>query len=62
MVKEYEFPIIEGNENEEAIDIKKLRDSTGIITLDPGYKIQVLVLVKLHFGWRLDFCVTGIFN
>jgi citrate synthase len=34
----YEFPIIQGSENEEAIDIKKLRDLTGIITLDPGYK------------------------
>jgi hypothetical protein len=41
--KRYEFPVVEGSENEQAIDIKKLRDLTGIITLDPGYKIQVLV-------------------
>jgi citrate synthase len=40
-----EFPVVEGSE--QAIDIKKLRDLTGIITLDPGYKIQVLVPVKL---------------
>ncbi len=36
--KKYEFPIFVGSENEEAIDIKKLRDLTGAITLDPGYK------------------------
>jgi citrate synthase len=36
--KRYEFPIIKGSENEEAIDIKKLRDLTNLITLDPGYK------------------------
>jgi hypothetical protein len=34
--KRYEFPVVEGSENEQAIDIKKLRDLTGIITLDPG--------------------------
>ena len=36
--KKYEFPVVEGTENELAIDIKKLRSSTGMITLDPGYK------------------------
>ncbi len=36
--KKYEFPIIIGTENEPAIDINKLRDLTGAITLDPGYK------------------------
>lgn len=36
--KKYEFPIFVGSENEEAIDIKKLRDLTGTITIDPGYK------------------------
>lgn len=37
--KKYEFPIVEGTENEIAIDIKSLRGSTGgITTLDPGYK------------------------
>ena len=34
----YEFPVVEGTENELAIDIKTLRGSTGLITLDPGYK------------------------
>jgi citrate synthase len=36
--KKYEFPVIEGSENEAAIDIEKLRALTGAITLDPGYK------------------------
>lgn len=37
--KKYEFPVVEGTENELAIDIKTLRSSTGgIITIDPGYK------------------------
>ncbi len=35
--KEFEFPIIEGTEGERAIDISKLRSSTGYITMDPGY-------------------------
>jgi citrate synthase len=34
---QYEFPVIEGTENERAIDIRTLRDRTGHITLDPGY-------------------------
>jgi citrate synthase len=34
----YEFPVIKGTENELAIDIKSLRASTGMITIDPGYK------------------------
>ena len=36
--KKYEFPTIKGSENEVAIDISKLRDLTGVITMDPGYK------------------------
>jgi citrate synthase len=37
--KKYEFPIIEGTENELAIDIKTLRVITGgITTIDPGFK------------------------
>ncbi|UCD59955.1 MAG: citrate synthase [Flavobacteriaceae bacterium] len=36
--EKYEFPVVEGTENELAIDIKTLRTSSGIITLDPGYK------------------------
>ena len=34
----YEFPVIVGSEKEVAIDINKLRDMTGAITMDPGYK------------------------
>ncbi|OYX80327.1 MAG: citrate (Si)-synthase, partial [Flavobacteriales bacterium 32-34-25] len=36
--KKYEFPVIKGSENEEAININKLRDLTGAITIDPGFK------------------------
>lgn len=36
--KTYDLPIIEGTEKEKAIDISKLRDQTGYITLDIGYK------------------------
>jgi len=36
--KEYEFPVIVGTEGEKAIDISKLRDLTGHITLDIGFK------------------------
>lgn len=34
----YEFPVIVGTEGEKAIDISKLRDLTGHITLDFGFK------------------------
>ncbi len=36
--KKYEFPVITGTEGEKAIDISKLRDETGYVTLDTGYK------------------------
>jgi citrate synthase len=36
--KSYKYPIIEGTENEKAIDISNLRADTGHITLDIGYK------------------------
>jgi citrate synthase len=36
--KTYELPIITGTEGEKAIDISKLRDSSGYITIDSGYK------------------------
>ncbi len=36
--KEYELPVIEGSEGEKAIDISKLRATTGYITLDSGFK------------------------
>ncbi len=36
--KTYDLPIIEGTEGEKAIDISKLRDQSGYVTLDIGYK------------------------
>jgi citrate synthase len=35
--QELEFPVIEGTENEKAIDISTLRGKTGYITLDSGF-------------------------
>ncbi|MDG1238181.1 MAG: citrate synthase [Flavobacteriales bacterium] len=34
----YDLPVVEGSENEKAIDISKLRAKTGYVTLDTGYK------------------------
>jgi citrate synthase len=36
--QKYELPTITGSENETAVDISKLRDQSGLITMDPGYK------------------------
>jgi citrate synthase len=36
--KTYDLPVIEGTEGEKAIDISKLRDQSGYVTLDIGYK------------------------
>ncbi|GAB2464171.1 citrate synthase [Hymenobacter qilianensis] len=36
--KSISLPVIEGTENEKAFDIGKLRDQTGYVTLDSGYK------------------------
>ena len=36
--KVYELPVITGTENEKALDISKLRDQSGLITLDSGFK------------------------
>ena len=36
--KTYELPVITGTENEKAVDISKLRDQTGFITIDSGFK------------------------
>ena len=35
--KTYEFPIVLGTENEKAIDISKLRNESGYVTLDPSF-------------------------
>lgn len=47
--KSYELPVIEGTENEKAIDINKLRDQTGYITLDSGYKNTGATLSGITF-------------
>jgi citrate synthase len=36
--KTIELPVIVGTENEKAIDISTLRDATGLVTMDLGYK------------------------
>lgn len=36
--KTIELPVITGTENEQAVDISKLRELSGVITLDTGYK------------------------
>ncbi|PRY41846.1 citrate synthase [Spirosoma oryzae] len=36
--KSYSFPTLEGSEQEKAFDISNLRDQTGYVTLDRGYK------------------------
>ncbi|MBW1709471.1 MAG: citrate synthase [Deltaproteobacteria bacterium] len=35
--KSYELPIVTGSEGEKAIDITKLRQATGMVTMDPGF-------------------------
>ena len=36
--KSYQLPVVEGSEGEKAIDISKLRGSSGLITIDKGFK------------------------
>jgi len=36
--KQYTLPVVEGTENEKAIDINNLRAQSGLVTLDSGYK------------------------
>jgi citrate synthase len=35
--QQHEIPLIQGTEGDRAIDIRKLRSKTGLVTLDPGY-------------------------
>jgi len=35
--KTFELPVIEGTEGEKAIDISRLRQTTGLVTMDPGF-------------------------
>ena len=34
----FKLPVVEGSEGEKAIDISKLRGSSGLITIDKGFK------------------------
>ena len=36
--QEYQLPIVRGTENEQALDISKLRAQSNLVTLDRGYK------------------------
>ena len=47
--KKIELPVIVGSENEVGIDINKLRDLTGAITMDPGYKNSGSCLSEITF-------------
>jgi citrate synthase len=47
--KTLELPIIEGSEGEKGIDISKLRDQTGYITLDPSYGNTGACVSKITF-------------
>lgn len=47
--KTIELPIIIGTENEPAIDIRKLRDATGLVTFDEGYKNTGSTSSKITF-------------
>ena len=46
---EIELPVISGSENEKAIDISKLRNETGYITMDPGYGNTGSCLSKITY-------------
>jgi citrate synthase len=47
--KTYQIPVIIGTENEPALDISKLRDQSGLITLDIGYKNTGATSSKITF-------------
>jgi citrate synthase len=45
----FDLPVIVGTENEPAIDIRKLRDTTGLVTFDDGYKNTGATESKITF-------------
>jgi citrate synthase len=47
--KTFEFPIVTGSEGERGIEVGKLRDLTGLITLDPGFKNTGSCVSKITF-------------
>jgi citrate synthase len=47
--KEYSLPVVVGTENEYAIDVSQLRDESGYITLDDGYRNTGCVQSSITF-------------
>ncbi|MDY3351489.1 citrate synthase [Riemerella anatipestifer] len=47
--KEYEYPIVDSVLGDRGIDISKLRDETGLITLDKGYKNTGATISEITF-------------
>jgi citrate synthase len=47
--KSFKLPLVEGTEKERALDVSKLRDQTGYITLDDGYANTGSCLSKITF-------------
>ena len=47
--KSYDYPIIESTIGDRGIDISKLRDQTGLITLDLGYKNTGSTISKITY-------------
>ena len=48
----YDLPVITGTENENALDISKLRSQSGLITLDRGFKNTGSTESNYFFKWR----------
>lgn len=49
--KSYKFPIVEGTEGEQGIDISNLLEETGTVTLDLDIRIQGLLKCHYLSGW-----------
>ena len=47
--KDYELPVFEGTEGERALDIRTLRATTGLITLDNGFLNTGSCISKITF-------------
>jgi citrate synthase len=47
--RQIELPIVEGTEHERAVDISRLRQETGLITLDEGYVNTGATLSRITF-------------
>ncbi len=56
------LPIVEGSKGERGIDITKLREATGLITLDPGYGNTGACLSDITFidGEKGILCYRGV--